>query len=114
MASRRIIYCDGKSEGQLIPIDADPFFIGRNPECQLSIPSTYLARRHCQILHWVGKFYIEDLKSYCGVCVNLNQIGSHDGRVLLRHGDQIRVADFRAVFEDARDTANSSPDDASD
>jgi predicted component of type VI protein secretion system len=96
MASLRITQHAGISPGQRIPLDIDGFVIGRNPDCQLVIPSFSVSRQHAQLRLQGGKWYIEDMRTRHGTWVNNQQILS---QTLLNHNDEIRLPDFRAVFE---------------
>jgi pSer/pThr/pTyr-binding forkhead associated (FHA) protein len=98
MASLRIIQHAAISPGQRIPLDLDCFVFGRNPDCQLVIPSFSVSRRHAQLRLQEGKWYIEDLRTRHGTRVNNQPILS---QTLLNHNDEIRIPDFLAVFESA-------------
>jgi pSer/pThr/pTyr-binding forkhead associated (FHA) protein len=83
---------------QGIPLDIDCFVIGRESDCHLAIPSWKVSKRHAQLRLQDRQWSIEDLRSRNGTWVNGQQIRS---RTPLSHNDEIRVPDFRAVFENA-------------
>jgi pSer/pThr/pTyr-binding forkhead associated (FHA) protein len=124
MASLRIIQHPDMSPGQEIPLDTDDYFvivpggvrphlrrvrqeirldidcfvIGRESDSHLAIPSWKVSKRHAQLRLQDGQWSIEALRSRNGTWVNGQQIRS---RTPLSHNDEIRVPDFRAVFENA-------------
>jgi pSer/pThr/pTyr-binding forkhead associated (FHA) protein len=83
---------------QEIPLDIDCFVIGRDSDCHLAIPSQSVSRRHAQLRLQDGQWSIEDLRTRNGTWVNGQRIRS---RTPLSHNDEIRVPDFKAVFENA-------------
>lgn len=83
---------------QVIPLDGDCFVIGRESDCDLAIPSPGVSKRHAELRLQDGQWSIEDLRSRNGTWVNGQKIRS---RTPLSHNDEIRVLDFRAVFENA-------------
>ena len=83
---------------QVIPLDIDCFVIGRESDCHLAIPSWKVSKRHAQLRLQNGQWSIEDLRSRNGTWVNGQRIGSPTP---LSHNDEIRVPDFKAVFENA-------------
>jgi pSer/pThr/pTyr-binding forkhead associated (FHA) protein len=83
---------------QEIPLDIDCFVIGRESDCHLAIPNQAVSNRHAQFRLQDGQWSIEDLRSRNGTWVNGQRIRS---RTPLSHNDEIRILDFRAVFENA-------------
>src|SRR5215470_2560998 len=81
---------------QLIPLDIDCFVIGRESDCHLAIPNQGVSKRHAELRLQDGQWSIEDLRSRNGTWVNGQKIRS---RTPLSHNDEIRILDFRAVFE---------------
>jgi len=72
----------------LITLRAGRLYLGRNPECELSISDPAVSRRHARL--WVSQalIVIEDLGSQNGVYVNGERI---QGRRELRAGDTIKI-----------------------
>src|SRR5579872_3777880 len=87
----------GTNEGTDIPIDADRFVLGRNPDCHIVIPITSVSREHAQILRIAGKYYIEDKQSRNKTFVNNQEITT---RTLLNNNDRIRICDSLFAFMD--------------
>ena len=85
-----------------IPIDKSPFIIGRRDDCNLSLISQNISRRHAEIFFSSGSLMIQDLKSMNGTFVNDERI---KGVVKLFHNDIIHVADmkFRILLKDRED-----------
>jgi pSer/pThr/pTyr-binding forkhead associated (FHA) protein len=80
-----------------IPLDRDPFVLGRNPDCDLRLPHNSVSRHHARITRQDGGFTIEDLGSRCGLYVNDRPI---NGPTRLRHGDRFWVAGIELIFEE--------------
>lgn len=69
--------------------------IGRNPACDLPIPSANISRKHAWV-HWEGHdFVVQDLGSTNGTFVNDQRV--HGARPL-NSGDRIRVGDHVVTF----------------
>jgi len=98
MASLRITQHPGMSPGQRIPLTVDGFVIGREPDCNLAVPSPTVSRRHAELRLENGQWSIEDLRTRNGTQVNGQPI---HGRTPLKDNDEIRVPDCKAVFENA-------------
>ncbi len=65
--------------------------IGRAPECDISIPSDEISRRHAELRVSQDGVMIEDLGSANGTFVNDRRVT----RELLKHGDEIRLDTLR-------------------
>ena len=63
-----------------------PFVIGRLPECDLVLVQSYVSRRHAEILLESDGFYLVDLKSRHGTCVNGESVAD---RRRIESGDAI-------------------------
>jgi len=94
MASLRRIY--GLDPGRRIELRREVTICGRNPTCDIPVPSTSVSRQHFRIVRHGDRFYIEDMDTPPGTRVNDQQIR---GATQLSDGDRIRIADFAAVFE---------------
>jgi serine/threonine protein kinase len=82
--------------GKSVPVTELPFFMGRDPQCHLSVqgdPS--LSKQHCSIDWHDGAYYIQDLGSRNGTWVNGRPIGAIPR--LLHFGSIIRCSDKTAV-----------------
>jgi serine phosphatase RsbU (regulator of sigma subunit) len=87
----------GVNEGTIIPLEAEKYILGRNPDCGIVIPITSVSREHAQLIRVQGRYFIEDLKSRNGTFVNNQAISA---RTPLRHNDKVRICDFIAAYHD--------------
>jgi pSer/pThr/pTyr-binding forkhead associated (FHA) protein len=79
-----------KSGNELLRLHKREMIIGRAEECDLSIPSGMVSRRHARLLVSVGRVTIEDLGSRNGVLVNSEVIrGAHE----IKAGDSVVLGD---------------------
>jgi two-component system, LuxR family, sensor kinase FixL len=69
--------------------------IGRSEQCDIVLPSPLLSLRHAAIIEEDGHYYLEDLNSRNGTCLNGSRISS---RRLLEDGDLIQLDDFVLRF----------------
>lgn len=69
-----------------IVIDRFPFVIGRSPECDLSLPQSYVSRNHATISYDGAQFILQDTNSRHGTFVN----GDPALTWTLRPGDRIQ------------------------
>ena len=79
-----------------------PITIGRSPEADIVVFDERASRIHCGIRLWDGEFYIKDLKSKNGTCVNSQMVEVAQ----LKPGDRIRIGSVLFSFE--RDPVTSS------
>src|SRR5262245_55661647 len=49
----------GDNPDQRFKLEGDLVVLGRNPDCQIIIPSHAVSRQHAQIAHQGGRFFIE-------------------------------------------------------
>ncbi len=64
---------DGASRRTIV-IDQFPFVIGRSPECNLTLPHSYISRSHARITREGAEVVLEDTKSSHGTFVNGEQV----------------------------------------
>lgn len=83
-----LMVTQGKSAGQLLPINLPQFVIGRDPQCQLRPASPVISKRHCALLNRGGKAFVRDLKSTNGTLVNDQPITEE---VEVHHGDKLTI-----------------------
>jgi serine/threonine protein kinase len=87
---------DVMQAGKSVPVTELPFFIGRDPQCQLSVQGDLsLSKQHCSIDWRDGAYYIQDHGSRNGTWVNGRSIGADPK--LLHFGSIIRCSDKTAV-----------------
>ncbi|HTN75422.1 MAG TPA: FHA domain-containing protein, partial [Pirellulaceae bacterium] len=95
MASLQIVA--GMNAGQIYPLDDREIFVGRESTCHVVLPHRTVSRAHCRILMMPDGYFIEDLQSVNGTCVNGKKI---ERRTQLVHRDRIRIHDIVLVFID--------------
>ena len=74
-------------ESGLITFQNEPFIVGRDPDCDLTIGERSVSRQHAKFDRTSDGFMITDLDSTNGTCVNGVKITSQE----LRSGDRIRI-----------------------
>jgi eukaryotic-like serine/threonine-protein kinase len=62
--------------------------LGRGKDCDIRIANGEISRRHCRILRFADKLFVEDLGSQHGIRVN----SQRTTQSLLRDGDQLQIA----------------------
>ncbi len=107
MPHLRLASGDGPSE--FFALRGDRVVLGRAHECDLILPDVLLSRRHAEVVRTAGGWALRDLGSLNGTRLNGVRVA---GEQLLRDGDEIRMSDWRLVFQDAN--APSDPDLAAD
>jgi pSer/pThr/pTyr-binding forkhead associated (FHA) protein len=71
--------------------------LGRSRECDIKIDDPNVSRRHAEIRHENGAYWIVDLKSTNGIEVN----GERVQRARLTHADTILMGQTELTFEHA-------------
>ncbi len=66
--------------------------VGRAHSCNVRIKDSRVSRLHCKFALRHGSVTVKDLESRTGTYVNHVRIPAHQ-RVLLRHGDMVRIGD---------------------
>lgn len=69
--------------------------IGRNPDCEIALPSSTVSRRHAQIRREGSHFFLQDLSSTNGTLLNREPV---IGEELLHDRDEIGVGIYRLIF----------------
>ena len=80
-------------------VDDDEFTIGREDKNFIVCDMDNVSRRHAQITHRLGKFFVQDLQSTNGTYLNGRRIMTPSP---LRAGDKIFVGSFVLVLEGAK------------
>jgi pSer/pThr/pTyr-binding forkhead associated (FHA) protein len=75
-------------------VDGAPLVIGRSEQCDLTIPSPRVSRKHCQLSWRQGQPYLKDLGSQNGTLVNGKRIYDR----ALQDGDEIVVGPFLITY----------------
>jgi pSer/pThr/pTyr-binding forkhead associated (FHA) protein len=69
-------FLSGPRDGEVVRIEADEAIIGREAECELSVPAdTVMSRKHARIRCSDTEISIEDLESGYGTLVNDEKVG---------------------------------------
>ena len=78
--------------------DQTEWIIGRDLECDIQVESDSISRKHFKIKKEGSRYFISDLKSANGTCVNDFELVA--GKAYpLRSGDVIYILDIEIVFE---------------
>jgi len=80
---------------RLVPLAAGENFIGRDPECALTIPSGLVSRQHARIVVTGDRASLQDLASKNGTLVGGRRV---EGDVPLSDGDELKIGPARLVF----------------
>ncbi|MDP7395486.1 MAG: FHA domain-containing protein [Lentisphaeria bacterium] len=91
-----IVGIDGERNG--VELDRSQVYIGRDPECEVHIPTTTISRQHVRIFCRGEEYHVEDLDSTNGTYIN----GVKIKRCILRNNDQITVGDITITFLEER------------
>ena len=89
-----LVQMTGPSIGKRYPLGAGPFTIGREEGNTVRLDVDSVSRRHAQIFERDGAYFVADLGSTNGTCVNEGEV--REGTPL-RSGDQLRVG--RVIFK---------------
>lgn len=94
LGSACLVVIYGEQLGKRLPLDPKTETIfGRASECQVVLEDETVSRRHARIVSRRGLYFLEDLGSTNGVCVNNFQVSSHR----LGDGDQVKVG--RTIYK---------------
>ena len=80
---------------QQVAIPAETITLGRASDCTIPIKDRFLSRRHAEIVHERGAWYVRDCGSVNGTLLNGVKIAEP---VPLRAGDRIALGDSEVVF----------------
>lgn len=96
----KLIPLDGEWENRLIPVDRDPFVIGRSADCDLTFDHSLVSLQHCKIRREGDRIIAEDLGSVFGTTVNGRKIRT----VELHDGDRLKIGPttFMIALTEAR------------
>ncbi|HEY3664748.1 MAG TPA: FHA domain-containing protein [Polyangiaceae bacterium] len=90
----------------LITLRAGKLYLGRSPDCELSISDPAVSRRHARLWVSPAQIVIEDLGSQNGVHVNGVRI---QGPCELRAGDVLRICSHEMELVDTFEEAEIEP-----
>lgn len=102
----QLLVVKGSAAGTVYPVFGERTVLGRHPQCDVVLDNVAVSRQHAQILEGHGNYYVEDLRSRNRTFVNGVEV---DGRVQLRHGDQLRICDAILKFDEFHDDTQAAP-----
>ena len=85
----------GEHVARACELRADRTIIGRNPDCEISLPSSTVSRHHAEIRREGSQFFLSDLNSTNGTLLNREPV---IGDELLHDRDEIGVGIYRLIF----------------
>lgn len=85
-----LVVASGVHQGKVIPVAAQRFIIGRDPQCQLRPASQAISKQHCAILIRDKGVFLKDYGSTNGTFLNDEQIDAN-AEVQVKTGDRVRV-----------------------
>lgn len=85
---------DGPDAGKVFPMDRSVVVLGRLPECDITLTSAGVSRRHAKIQEEGGRWTVTDLGSTNGVRVNSQPVQVAE----IRPGDRVEVGDITFTF----------------
>jgi len=94
-ASLWLIDPTGEHVAKATELDGDLAVIGRNPDCEIGLPSSTVSRHHAQIRREGGQYFLTDLNSTNGTLLNREPV---IGEELLHDRDEIGVGIYRLIF----------------
>lgn len=85
----------GKHQGTRLSLPLDkPIVVGRDESCQMTLASSLVSRRHCELTHTALGIRVCDLQSQNGTYINDVVV---DTPAVMQIGDQLRIG--ASVFE---------------
>ncbi|WP_158222552.1 FHA domain-containing protein [Rhodopirellula sp. MGV] len=94
---------NGSRKGTRWRVETSPFLIGRNDDCQLTLSSRTVSRRHCMIVFDSSSVLIKDLKSRNGTQVGGVTVSAETPAQLSHHTElQIGKYTFRLSIRDSK------------
>ena len=101
------LFCVINGQSVAAPIDEQhpQVIVGRHRDCDMTIKSPRISRRHCQIKWTPDGISIKDLGSSGGTHVGDRKIG----RARIKPGDRIRIADVDLELRDGPAPRNQAP-----
>jgi len=85
--------------GRLYPVGSRPVTLGRSPTADIVIDHGAVSRHHARIFRDATGFFVEDLKSRNGVCIDAHRVS---GRAPIHPGVVITLGDVSVVVREAR------------
>jgi len=88
----------GKDEGNIFRLNQDEVTVGRGQECSIEVDDPEISRKHFKMIRENKRWFVEDLESTNGTCVNKLRVD----RYLVKSGDRIKAGQtiFRFYVEE--------------
>lgn len=102
----QLVVLQGRSADQAIRLGSGVTTIGRQSGCQLTVRSSQVSRKHCQVFERDGRLIVKDLGSSNGTVVNGKKV---DGLHVLATGDVIHVGPIRFRVEETGKPGGVAP-----
>jgi pSer/pThr/pTyr-binding forkhead associated (FHA) protein len=94
-ASLWLLDPSGEHVAKATELSEDVAAIGRNPDCEISLPSSTVSRHHAEIRREGSQYFLKDLNSTNGTLLNREPV---IGEELLHDRDEIGVGIYRLIF----------------
>ena len=93
-----VVLAAGKMQGKTIPVTAQEFVIGRDPQCHLRPASPLISNRHCALIQREGSRYVfvNNNAPADWTCVNEEPVPHTRD---LRDGDRIQLGNVLLRFQ---------------
>src|SRR3954453_11374166 len=89
------VYQPGLSPQQ-VTLPGESITLGRASDCTIPIKDRFLSRRHAEVVHERGSWYVRDCGSVNGTMLNGVKLAE---TALLHPGDRIALGDSEVVFQ---------------
>ncbi len=107
-ASWRLIADSGELKGQTIELTANEAIIGRDTNCDITLPDVHLSREHAQLGIWNDQLHIKDLNSTNGTFINNRRITQG----CARPGDKVRFHIYSFTLQGPGENNSQTPREA--
>ena len=94
---------DANREWKVV-VETDPFIVGRDEDCELTLTDKRISRRHFEIRRGGDLIWIRDLESTNGTFVNHKKIKQAE---LLEQGDIISIGKFKFCIKNEKSNTTS-------
>lgn len=88
----KLLILTGKHEGQRLTLPEKDVVVGRSEECNITLKTDEVSRRHCCLSFADGQLSVRDLGSRNGTLVNGAETS---GNVVLNDGDELQIGPMR-------------------
>ncbi len=88
----KLLILTGKHEGQRLTLPEKDVVVGRSEECNITLKTEEVSRRHCCLSFADGQLSVRDLSSRNGTLVNGTETS---GNVVLNDGDELQIGPMR-------------------